>query len=87
MDNHARASSEHHRQEPPIQTRGREQVEVKGASPFVIVEHGEPTRRRGRAARNMDDDVRRCWSSNCASWERDCIVPRIVLAQSPMGKQ
>jgi hypothetical protein len=43
VDYHARTLSEHDRQEGPIHPHRREQVEVKRAPPFVIVERGEAT--------------------------------------------
>jgi len=57
MNDHARASRQHRRQEGTIQPHGREQVEVEGTPPLVVTEGREAARRCGRPSDDVDDDV------------------------------
>ena len=57
MNYHARPLRKHRRQQRTIEPYGGHQVEVDLLPPLLVVECGEPTGRRLRAAKHIDDDV------------------------------
>jgi hypothetical protein len=57
MDDYTGALFDHPGQQRPIEPDGREEVLVERLVPFVVVEDGKATGRRGRATDDVNEDI------------------------------